>query len=123
MNFTIDFLRYFFLSAGMISPVLVFFILLIVVLSLIVKRFENWKRFDALYWGFITALTVGYGDIKPRHKVSKVIALFIAVSGIMFTGILVSVTILSLNKSFDDNFGKDIFTGNHSIETKIKLVK
>ncbi|MBW1915546.1 MAG: NAD-binding protein [Deltaproteobacteria bacterium] len=37
--------------------------------------------FDAIYWAVVTITTVGYGDIVPASKISKLIALMIIVSG------------------------------------------
>ena len=37
--------------------------------------------FDAIYWAVVTITTVGYGDIVPDSKISKLIALMIIVSG------------------------------------------
>lgn len=65
----------------------------VVILGQIVGRIESWSRFNALYWSFMTALTVGYGDLCPLKKKSKVYAILIAFIGFMLTGIFVAVTV------------------------------
>jgi hypothetical protein len=52
---------------------------------------EGWSRFDGIYWSFITATTVGYGDIRPVKRASRVIAIVIALLGLTLTGILIAV--------------------------------
>ena len=103
MQLTIDFLRLFFLGIYFISPLLIIFMIIIYLLGQIVGSKESWSRFDAFYWSFITAFTVGYGDIKPLKRVSKVISIFIALVGVMFTGVIVAITVLTITKSFEHN--------------------
>jgi voltage-gated potassium channel len=43
----------------------------------------------------ITASTVGYGDIKPVRKSSKVLAIVIAFMGMVLTGIIIAVALES----------------------------
>ena len=69
------------------------FMLGIIVLGLIVGRKESWSKFDSIYWAFITATTVGYGDIRPLQKVSRVLSVFIAFIGLIFTGMMVALAI------------------------------
>lgn len=101
MEFTIGFIRIFFWSLYLIAPLLIFLALTIVLLGQIVCRIEKWKKFDGLYWSFITATTVGYGDIRPLKKVSKTLSVFIALVGVMFTGIIISVTLNTVRITFD----------------------
>lgn len=101
MNFTLTFLEYLIKIIYLACPVLILFMVLIIALGQIVGRIEGWNKFDSLYWSFITALTVGYGDIRPSKKHTKFIAVIIALIGIMFTGIIVSITIISATKSFN----------------------
>ncbi|MCL5023461.1 MAG: potassium channel family protein [Nitrospirae bacterium] len=100
MEFTFEFLRLLFLGLAHISPVLVSLALAIVVLGQIVGRKEAWSRYDALYWSFITATTVGYGDIKPSHRISKVLSVLIALIGLLFTGIVVAAAIHAATHTF-----------------------
>jgi len=93
MDFTIDFINLFIYGIALVAPLLAFFALLIAALGQLVGRAESWSRFDAFYWSFITATTVGYGDIRPTCRFSRVISILIALLGIMFTGIIVAITI------------------------------
>ncbi len=96
MAFTIIFIELFFLFIYLVAPLLILFTLLIIALGQIVSSVEEWKRFDGLYWSLITATTVGYGDIRPLKKTSKVISVIIALLGLMLTGIIISVTLHAL---------------------------
>lgn len=75
-------------------------IFIIIVLGQIVGKRESWARFDALYWSFITATTVGYGDIRPTQKLSKVLSILIAFVGLVFTGIVVALAINAASIAF-----------------------
>jgi len=74
----------------------------VVILGQIVGRIESWSRFNALYWSFMTALTVGYGDLCPLKKKSKVYAILIAFIGFMLTGIFVAVTVTAADEAFKE---------------------
>lgn len=93
MDFTFTFLKIFFLAAFLIAPILLFLCSVVVILGLMVGRREGWSIFNSLYWTFITALTVGYGDIRPLKHASKILSVIIATLGIMFTGVIVAVTV------------------------------
>ena len=71
MGFTITFIRVFSWGVYLTSSILVAMVILIIALGLIVARIESWTKFDAIYWSFITALTVGYGDIKAMKESFK----------------------------------------------------
>jgi len=114
MQLTIDFIRLFFLGLYFIGPVLLIFIFIVFILGQIVGRIEFWNRFDAFYWSFITAFTVGYGDMRPVKKGSKIISMFIALIGIIFTGIIVAITIVAVTRSFEENIQyKPILKSHH----------
>jgi len=101
MNFTFSYVDLFFQHLAFAWPLLSFLISIIVVLGLIVGRLESWKRLDALYWAFVTATTVGYGDIRPKRHRSRLLAIIIALIGIIFTGILVALAINSARLVFE----------------------
>ena len=49
--------------------------------------------FDSFYWSFVTATTVGYGDLRPVNRASRIIALLIVFMGLTFTGILIALAV------------------------------
>lgn len=101
MVFTLAFIQLFFWYVYLAAPLLLFLCFIIVVLGQIVGRVERWKQFDALYWSLITATTVGYGDIRPLTKIAKTFSVFIALVGMMFTGILVAITVNTATIAFE----------------------
>ena len=93
MEFTVTFIKLTFWSLYLVAPLLGFLCFLIILLGQIVCSIEKWKKFDGLYWSFVTATTVGYGDIRPLKKVSKALSVVIALVGVIFTGIIIAVTL------------------------------
>lgn len=95
MEFTLLFLKLFYYGLLLTAPILIFLALVVIALGQIVGRQESWKPDEALYWSFITATTVGYGDYRPLRGLSRLLAVLIAFCGVIFTGILVSIAIAS----------------------------
>ncbi len=93
MEFTGTFIELTLWALYLVAPLLILFSLLIILFGLIVSKLEKWKIFDGLYWAFITATTVGYGDIRPIRKISKVLSVVIALVGMMFTGVIIAVVL------------------------------
>jgi len=93
MAFTVDFLWN---LAGLLRHVLPLFVglgTIIAALSVAIGRREGWSVADSLYFGFITALTVGYGDLRPSAGVNKFLAIVIALFGLITSGILVAIAV------------------------------
>ncbi|VFQ43148.1 potassium channel family protein [Desulfoluna butyratoxydans] len=103
MDFTLTFIRFLFWALYLAAPLMVFLLLVIVALGQWVGRLEKWARFDTLYWTFITATTVGYGDMRPVRKGSRVLSVLIALTGLMFTGILVALALHSATLAFGEH--------------------
>ncbi len=101
MDFTFTFIHVFLIGVYLISPILMTMGLIIIVTGLVVGRIESWSKFDAIYWSFITALTVGYGDIRPVTRISKALSAIVGMVGIMFTGVLVSITLYAAMSAFE----------------------
>ena len=92
---TTAFLKEFVFDLWVTSPLWLTLATAVTVLGQLVRKREGWSRFDSFYWSFITATTVGYGDIRPTKTVPKIFAITIALVGLMLTGILVAVAIHS----------------------------
>ncbi len=100
MEFTITFVKIFLWGIYLMSPVMIMMLICIMFIGLVVGRIESWTKFDSLYWAFITALTIGYGDIKPTKKRSRILSVLLGTLGIMLTGILVGITVESSSNTF-----------------------
>jgi voltage-gated potassium channel len=114
MEFTLKYLDYFTEYLLLAWPLLGFIALLITTLGVIVGVSETWKPFDAIYWAFITATTVGYGDIRPKNRFSRCVSVLIALVGVTFTGIIVALAINAATLSFKEVYLVDF--GNPPIE-------
>ena len=90
---TLTFLKQLSLGLWLTSPLLLSLAAAITLLGQIAGKHEGWSRFDSFYWSFITATTVGYGDIRPRQRGSRLTAIIIALLGLTFTGILIAVAV------------------------------
>jgi len=90
---TITFPKEFCLGLWLSLPLLLSLAAAIAVLGQVAGKTEGWSQFDSLYWSLVTATTVGYGDIRPINRGSKVIAIAIALIGLTMTGILIAVAV------------------------------
>jgi voltage-gated potassium channel len=100
MEFTFTFIKLFTYGIALAAPLLLSFALAIIIIGQIVGRRESWNRLDSLYWSFITATTVGYGDIRPTQKLTKILSIVIAFIGLVFTGITVALAINAATAAF-----------------------
>jgi voltage-gated potassium channel len=90
---TITFLKQFCIGLWLTLPLLLSLALAITLLGQAVGRQEGWSRFDSFYWSFITATTVGYGDVRPVKRKSKVVAIIIAFLGLTLSGIVIAIAV------------------------------
>ena len=79
-----------------VSPILWGIILVMVIVGILIGQIEGWKITEALYFTFVTGLTIGYGDLTPRHNMSRCLAVVIGFSGIVLTGLVAAVSVRAL---------------------------
>lgn len=93
MEFTLTFIRLILVLLQVTAPVILLLLGGIVVLGQLAGRVEKWSPGSTLYWSFITATTVGYGDIRPASRSARVLAVIIALFGLMLFGVLVAIAV------------------------------
>lgn len=101
MSFTLEFIEQFALLLFAASPLVGFLMLLVVALALFTGRVEGWSLVDSLYYGFITATTVGFGDMRPTLARTKMVAIVIGFSGLMLTGMAIALAVEAMNVAHD----------------------
>ncbi len=58
---------------------------------------------DALYFAFITGLTIGYGDIVVKTPVGRILAVLIGFIGVLFSGLVIAVAVRALRESYQES--------------------
>jgi hypothetical protein len=62
-------------------------------------------RGDALYFTFVTGLTIGYGDIVPRQALARALAVGIGICGLFLTGLIAGIAVYAMRAAL---LGRDI---------------
>jgi Ion channel len=83
-------------------PVLSIILAFQVALGLLIGFVEGWSVGDAVYFTFVTGLTIGYGDIVPRHALTRALAIGIGISGLFLTGVIAGIAVYAMRKAIDD---------------------
>jgi voltage-gated potassium channel len=99
VDFALSFLQLFWLILKIASPIILLLVLTIVLLGQIAGRFEKWDAMPTLYWSFITATTVGYGDIRPTTRMGRFLAVIIAFNGLILFGVIASVAVTATSEA------------------------
>jgi hypothetical protein len=97
--------RRFFVAAGhairLTWPVLSAILLFQIALGLLIGFLEGWSFGDAVYFTFITGLTIGYGDIVPRQAFARVLSVVIGISGLFLTGVIAGIAVYAMHMRID----------------------
>jgi len=90
------FFHYMFRIIKFIRPIILSLLIMIMLLGILTGIREGWSFGDSLYYAFITAFTIGYGDFSPKYPLTKILAVVIGLLGFLFTGVLVAITVEAL---------------------------
>ena len=77
-------------------PILSVLLALMVGMGAVVGVIEGWRLSDALYFAFVSGLTIGYGDLVPKLLLSRVLAIAIGMTGILLTGLVAAIGVQAL---------------------------
>ncbi len=79
-----------------IREVIGILLLLIILGGCAIAKLEGVKLGDAVYFAFITGLSIGYGDIAPKTDLGRVVSVAIGLIGMLFVGCAVAVATRAL---------------------------
>ena len=64
-----------------------------------IAYFEKISFADALYFSFVTGLTIGYGDIAPVTPAGRVVAVLTGFVGLLMTGLIAALAVYALKET------------------------
>ncbi|CAI8901338.1 Ion channel [Pseudomonas sp. IT-P44] len=77
-------------------PILSTMLIVIVTCGLIISYLEGWDPFDGIYFGFVTGLTIGYGELVPKLPVSRILAILLGFNGVLLTAIFAAISVRAI---------------------------
>jgi hypothetical protein len=83
-------------------PVLSTILAIQIALGLLIGFVEGWSVGDAVYFTFVTGLTIGYGDIVPRQPLARALAIGIGISGLFLTGLVAGIAVYAMRTALVD---------------------
>ena len=81
-------------------PILFVLIGAMVATGFVVCELESWPHGDGVYFAFVSGLTIGYGDLVPRHPVSRLLAVMIGFVGVLLIGLVTAVSVRALDNTW-----------------------
>jgi hypothetical protein len=88
-----------------VKAIIAILLLFIVAGAILIAAAEQLPLGDAMYFSFITGLTIGYGDIAPGTPTGRIISILLGVNGILFTGLVVAAATHALERAVKDVYG------------------
>ena len=81
---------------GVVWPILSGILLIMAGCGLVVGRIESWGIGESLYFTFVTGFTIGYGDLTPTHVMGRLLAVPIALAGVVLIGLVAAISVQAL---------------------------
>ena len=83
----------------LVWPIVSGLLIVMVLLGLVIAWREGWHLGDGLYFAFVSGLTIGYGDLVPKHPMSRTLAIVIGATGILLTGLVAAIAVRALERA------------------------
>lgn len=99
-----------FLNTNGLKNMIFFTIVAILFGSVGIMYTENMSITDSLWWAFVTATTVGYGDLSPSTNLGRLIAAVLMIFGIGLIGSITSTITSYFLKIEKKDFKEDTIT-------------
>ena len=84
-------------------PVLSVIVAIQLALGLLAGFVEGWSLGDAVYFTFITGLTIGYGDLVPRQALTRVLAIGIGFFRLFITALIAAIAVYATHSALTDD--------------------
>ena len=107
-------------------------VIIVFIISIITFRFvENYSWLDSFYFLVVTISTVGFGDIKPENEITKIVLIFLIITGISTIALsseaiingIVSRSKINLHLNYDLELDNHIIIiGDNRVSEKIALL-
>lgn len=93
---TRDFLRELFSGLRVVWPILSVLLGLMIALGLVIGLREGWSMQDAIFFTFVSGLTIGYGDLVPTFLLTRVLSIGIGLCGVLLMALLAALAVQAL---------------------------
>lgn len=90
------FLAHLWAGLRVVWPILSVLLGLMVALGAAVGVIEGWPLRDALYFTFVSGLTIGYGDLVPKTLIARTLAIAIGITGVLLTSLIAAIGVQAL---------------------------
>ena len=95
----LDFIRNVVTATLVVREVLVCLVILIFLNGILFSLAEGKDIGSSTYFAFITAFTIGYGDIIPVTTLGRIVAVFDGLVGTIFVGMVVAINTRALRET------------------------
>ncbi|MGN1155565.1 MAG: potassium channel family protein [Agathobacter sp.] len=106
-----------FINTNGFKYMLIFSGVLILISGVLISFFEDIFLTDGIWWAFVTATTVGYGDISPSTSCGRIVACILMICGIGLIGSITS----TITSFFINSEKKKAPISNDRIDMVLKL--
>ena len=102
-EFSGAFIRIFLKALVALAPIFVALLMMILGLGVLQSYLiPDLETGDGIYFAWVTAFTVGYGDVVPAGWLSRLAAMATALIGMVFTGLWVAVAVNALKMTVSE---------------------
>jgi voltage-gated potassium channel len=101
MSIYASFLHSFLHALSKIQGIILGLFAVLVVDAAAIAYFEKMPFSDALYFTFVTGLTIGYGDIAPVTLMGRIIAILTGFQGLLITGLIAAIAVFALRQALE----------------------
>ena len=97
-----SFLGGLFTGLRVVWPILSGLLGLMIALGLVIGVREGWSIQEAIYFTFVSGLTIGYGDLVPKFLLTRALAIGIGSCGVLLTALLAAVAVKALTGATEE---------------------